>query len=151
MVQVGSFFGGCILHAVVTVVVEIVLENTLVVRMRVDVVFKYTVTWDGVVVIVRVMVVEGTVMVEGGKVVKYVSVIVVVIVVEGVVVTVNVAVGVDVMTTGGPAMIEKVLIQAKVKPSMITIQSPENISFLVNSFPGISLFVDTVSARYGAS
>lgn len=37
IVQVGSFRGGCVLHTLVIVVVETVLENCLAVRVRVDV------------------------------------------------------------------------------------------------------------------
>lgn len=85
-------------------------------------------------------------MVEGGTVVEKTLVIVVVMVVEGVSLTVNVAVGVDVTTTGGAAMIENVLIHAKVKPSMITIQSPENILSFLNSDPGTLLLM--VSTDY---
>ncbi len=88
---------------------------------------------------VFVEVVDGSVIVDGGKVVEKTLVIVVVKVVEGVSVTVKLAVGVDVMTTGGPAMIEKVLIQANVNPSMTTIQLPENMLSFVNSDPGTLL------------
>lgn len=139
IVQVGSRRGGWVTQLVVVVVVETVVENTFVVRVRVSVNVEYTVTWAGVEVIVLVTVVEGTVVVVGGRVVEKTLVMVVVSVVDGVDVTVNVAVGVDVMTTGGPAMIENVLIHANVKPSMTTIQSPENIWLFVSSFPRTSL------------
>jgi hypothetical protein len=120
---------------VVTVVVETVLEKTLVVRVRVDVEVEYTVTCAGVVVMVRVEVLVGTVMVEGRAMTEKTLVMVEVIVVEGVVVTVNMAVGVDVTVTGGAAMIENDRMYANVKPSMMAVHVPENILFLVNSFP----------------
>lgn len=97
-------------------------------------------------VIVRVEVVDGTVTVEGDKVVEKTLVMVFVMVVDGVEVTVNVAVGVEVTTTGGPAAMENVLIQAKVNPSMMTIQLPENMLAFVISFPGtLLLFISKVS------
>ncbi len=91
------------------------------------------------VVIVLVDVLDGTVIVEGANVVEYTLVVVVVIVVDGTFVIVNVAVGVEVTVTGGPATMSKVLIQAKVKPSMTIIQFPENIWLFSSSLPGTLL------------
>ncbi len=106
------------------------------------------------VVIVLVDVLDGTVIVDGANVVEYTLVVVVVIVVDGTFVIVNVAVGVEVTVTGGPATMSKVLIQAKVKPSMIIIQFPENIWLFSSSLPGTLLpevsidVTDTVESLY---
>jgi len=101
-----------------------------------------------VVVIVLVDVLDGTVIVEGANVVEYTLVVVVVIVVDGTFVIVNVAVGVEVTVTGGPATMSKVLIQAKVKPSMTIIQFPENTWLFSSSLPG-TLQVDVMSTSSG--
>lgn len=90
-------------------------------------------TCIGLTVIVRVEVVEGKVIVDGSNVVVYPLVNVVVTVVEGTYSEVYVRVGVLVTTTGGPALIEKFLIHANVKPSMITIQSPDHIELFGSS------------------
>ena len=138
-VQVGSLFGSCGRHDVVTVVVVAVLEYTLSVRVRVDVVVTLTVTCDGRTVMVRVDVVDGTVTVAGVKVVVKPVVNVVVTVVEGVCVTEKVTVAVFVTVAGGPAMISKDLIHAKVKPSIITIQFPDHMEDFRSSSPGTLL------------
>ena len=79
---------------------------------------------------VRVSVVEGRVVVDGSRVVRSTLVTVEVLVLVGVSVTLNVAVGVSVTILGGPAMMLKVRIYAKVRPSITTIQSPDIIWFL---------------------
>lgn len=66
------------------VVVETVLENTRVVRVRVTVEVEYTVTCAGFWVTVRVVLLRGRVTVAAGALVVKTFVIVVVIVVEGV-------------------------------------------------------------------
>jgi hypothetical protein len=85
------------------------------------------VTRAGVVLMVRVWTVDGSVVVMGFNVAVSTLVNVVVVVDVGVSVTLKVAVGVMVTTFGGPAMIENVRIQANVRPSMTTVQSPEII------------------------
>lgn len=97
------------MHEVVTVVVEMVLLNVLVVRVRVIVDVVQNVTCAGLVVTVRVKVELGIVMVEAFAVAEKTLVSVVVTVAEGVDVTVNVAVGVDTTVTGGAAMMENCL------------------------------------------
>lgn len=66
------------------VVVDTVLENNRVVRVRVTVEVENTVTWAGFWVTVRVVLVRGTVTVAAGAVVEKTLVIVVFIVVDGV-------------------------------------------------------------------
>ena len=92
-----------------------------------EVVVDVTVTLEGVTVLVRTIVADGTVSVIGFAVVSYSQVVVVLIVVDGVVVTLKVAVGVKVTVICKPAMMLNVRIQAKVKPSIMIIQSPEYI------------------------
>lgn len=67
-VHVRSLFGVCVLQLVVMVVVVTVFEKTLVVRSLVEVNVEVTVTCIGLIVIVRVYVVEGRVVVDGSKV-----------------------------------------------------------------------------------
>lgn len=88
------------------------LVNTLVV---------VTVTVRGVVVFVAVIVVDGRVVlnVMAVKTVSTELIIVILMVVDGVVVTLNTAVGVAVIVACGPAIMLKVLIHAKVRPSMM--------------------------------
>ena len=97
-----------------------------------------TVTREGVVLIVRVRVVEGTVVVRGGRIVVSTIVNVVVLVLVGVSVTLKVAVGVSVTIFGGPAIIENCRIYANVRPSRTTIQSPD-IIWLFNTTSLVAL------------
>ena len=127
IVHVGSLTGVWVWQVVVIVLVVVVFVQTLEVLVLVRVDVEVTVTRLGVVLTVRVMTVEGSVVVEGVKVVTSTMVLVVVEVLVGVSVTLNVAVGVSVTIFGGPAMIEKVLIQANVKPSRTTTQFPDVI------------------------